>query len=78
MKLHSESVRISVTSTAWGGYGLIAKQEVKEGDEVLVLQEVNELIETVLRHPKFGAIFTSFYKDGMSENLLVILVLLYE
>lgn len=42
VKLHSDSVAISVTSTSWGGFGLIAKQEVKEGDEVLVLREVNE------------------------------------
>ena len=45
MKLHSESVSISVSSTAWGGYGLMSKSEVKNGDEVVILHDVNEFIE---------------------------------
>jgi hypothetical protein len=78
VKLHSEDVTISVSSTPWGGNGLIGKDFIRQGDVVLEMHEdavINS--NTAFNHEIFGDVFKSYAEYGMPSHLLVILTLVY-
>lgn len=80
MKEHSENTKISIGSTPWGGLGVIAKEAIQKGEEVLRMHNDTIIgLHTALSHPRFGKAFSSFYhQNQLSEYALIALTLLWE
>lgn len=81
MKEHSEKTKLSIGSTPWGGLGVIAKEAIQKGEEVLRIHNDSVIgLQTALTHPRFGKAFSSFYyqQGQLSEYALVALTLLWE
>lgn len=77
IKQHSESVKISVTTTPWGAFGLVAKDEIKEGEVVAVMRDDGVMdLNRAFQQPMFGEVLRSFYEDGFPAHLLLTLFIL--
>lgn len=77
IKQHSELVKISVTTTPWGAFGLVAKDEIKEGEVVAVLRDDGVMdLNRALQQPVLGEVFRSFHEDGFPSHLLLTLFIL--
>lgn len=69
---------MSVAATPWGGYGLVAKEEIAKGDTALVLREEAVLdLERAFAQPAIGAALRSFCEDGLAPRLVLTLFLLW-
>ena len=69
---------MSVAATPWGGYGLVAKEEITKGDTVLVMREEAVLdLERAFAQPTIGAALRSFCEDGLAPRLAMTLLLLW-
>lgn len=78
MRRHSEVVKVSVAATPWGGYGLVAKEEITKGDTVLVMREEAVLdLERAFAQPTIGTALRSFCEDGLAPRLAMTLFLLW-
>ena len=80
MKEHSENTKIRIGSTPWGGLGVIAKEAIQKGEEVLRIHNDTVIgLHTALTHPRFGKAFSAFYhQNQLSEYALIALTLLWE
>lgn len=58
---------------------MVAKESIQKGDEVAVIDEDGVIdLHTALQHPKLGRALSSLYSSGTSEELLIMLTLLWE
>ena len=63
IKQHSELVKISVTTTPWGAFGLVAKDEIKEGEVVAVLRDDGVMdLNRAFQQPD-GALFRRLHRQ---------------
>lgn len=78
IKQHSEVVKVSVASTPWGGFGLVAKDEIAKGEVVLAMREEGVVdLDRAFAQPVIGAALRSFYADGLASRLVLTLFLLW-
>lgn len=77
VKQRSELVKVSVASTPWGGYGLVAKEEIVKGEVALEMRKEGVIdLERAFAQPVIGTALRSFHEDGLASRLVLTLFLL--